>query len=420
MTSFIAKLKMTLQKPYFWALFFVALLPLLPDYIAFVSVIVATIFAYKTVKLEQRTWRIGTVGKLLLLFSAYQTLTCFISTHPIHSLFIALMWWFFFAAYLVVVNVVINKHRLKNLLFLMTIVAGAVGLIAFIQYQINVATGSNTYRLWLWLDNIIYPLIKFGIVDPGDYVSRAYSTFSNPNIMAKYLVMVAPFIAAYNFIEKRKPYKIICRICLVFTYAGVIYSFSRGGYLAMILLGVALVVIHLRKKILSILIYAATTLLLLPTAVVERLGAMNKIGERELIWQNAIEWIKDSPIYGYGAGTQPSFALLETLNLKSPAAHAHNVVLQLLLEGGIIALILMGAIGFKVIKDGVVLMLRKHEQTFWVGFALCGFAVMFLTHGMVDNPFSTPRLVANFITILGIVEQGYHLHMPKTTKKRLG
>lgn len=419
MKLIFAKTREAFSHPYFCALFFMAIIPLLSEYLAFVSVIIAAGFALKELKQEKCAVRVGAIGKLLIVFCAYQTLTCLISIHPIHSLLVSLMWWFFFAGYLVIVNIVVNKHRLKNLLFLITVVAGIVGIIAFVQYQINVATNSNTYSVWQWLDEMIYPLIQFDIINELPYGARAYSTFSNPNLMAKYLVMVAPFVAAYNFIEKRKWFKIIGRLCLVFTYAGVIYSFSRGGYLAMILLGIALVIIHLRKKILSILIYTATTLLLLPSAVLERLGAMNKIGERELIWQHSLNWITASPFYGYGAGTQPTFTLLQELNLKSPVAHAHNVVLQLLLEGGIVALLLMGAIGFKTIKDGVVLMLCKHEETFWIGFAICGFAVMFLTHGMVDNPFSTPKLVINFIACLGIIEQGYALYAPKITK-RLG
>ena len=95
------------------------------------------------------------------------------------------------------------------------------------------------------------------------------------------------------------------------------------------------------------------------------------------------------------------------------------MVLQVLLEGGIIALILLGALGFKVIKDGVVLMLNKNEESFWMGFAICGFAVMFLIHGMVDYPFSTPKLVVHFITTLALVRQGYHLFPHKKRKQSI-
>lgn len=403
-------------KPYFLALFFIALIPLLPEYLAFVSVIAASVCAYRDIKQTHRPLRIGGVGKLLLLFCAYQTLTCLISSHPIHSLFVSLMWWFFFIGYLILVNVIIDKKKMRHFLYMLTIVAGIVGAIAFVQYQINVLTGTNTDSIWRWLDKIIYPLIKFGIVELP-YGVRAYSTFSNPNLMAKYLVLVTPFVVAYNFTEERKKQKIIARIALVFAYIGVIYSFSRGGYLAMILLGISLVIIHLRKKYLSILLYTATTLLLLPNAVVERLSAMNKVGERELIWQHSIERIFASPFFGYGAGTQPTYEFLHELNIK--AAHAHNIVLQLLLEGGIIALLLMGSIGVKVIKDGIVLLITKNHEAFWMGFGILGFAIMFLVHGMVDNPFSTPKLVVNFITLLGIVEQGYRLYITKrhTNKK---
>lgn len=406
----------TFMQPYFCSLFFIAITPLVPEYIAFVCIIPAALFAYKDIKLNPRSLRFGAIGKLLSLFCAYQTFSCLISSHPIHSLFVSLMWWFFLIAYVIVVNVITNKQRMGNFLLMITATAGIVGAIAFVQYQINQFTNSNTDSVWRWLDEIIYPLVDFGIVELP-YGVRAYSTFSNPNIMAKYLVMAAPFIASYNFMEHRRPYKIIGRLSLVFTFAGVIYSFSRGGYLSLILMGITLVIIHFRKKFLSILLYTATTMLLLPTAVLERLSAMNQVGERQLIWQHSFTRILNSPIFGYGAGTQSTYEFLHELNIR--AAHAHNVVLQILLEGGIIALILMGAIGFKVIKDGIMLMLNRNEKSFWIGFAVCGFAVMFLTHGMVDYPFSTPKLIVHFITALALVEQGYHLFPRRQLKQSI-
>lgn len=406
MKAIVSKIKRCFTQPYFCALFFLAIIPLLPEYVAFVCIIAAAICAYKDAQGNLRAIRVGGIGKLLIAFCAYQTLTCIISSHPIHSLFVSLMWWYFFVGYLILVNVITNRRRMKQFLYLITIVAGIVGAIAFVQYYINQATGNNTHGTWKWLDDLIYPLIDFGIVELP-YGFRAYSTFSNPNIMAKYLVMAAPFVATYNFMEERIRHKIIGRLCLVFTFIGVIYSFSRGGYLALIVLGLALVVIHFRKKFFSILLYGATTLLLLPTTVADRLSAINKVGERQLIWQYSVERILQAPFFGYGAGTQPTYEFLHSLGIK--AAHAHNIVLQLLLEGGIIAIILMGAIGFKVIKDGIVLMLHKHTESFWMGFGICGFALLFLIHGMVDNPFSTPKLVIHFITMLGIVEQGYCL-----------
>lgn len=415
MKKLLRRTKTAFTRPYFCALFFIAIIPLLPEYISFVCVIVAAIFAIKDMRRSGRTLRLGAIGKLLAAFCAYQTLTCIISSRPIHSLFVSLMWWFFLAGYLIVVNVITRKRKMRVFLFLMTIVAGIVGAIAFAQYYINILTSCNTDSLWRWLDQIIYPLVDVGIVELN-YGVRAYSTFSNPNIMAKYLVMVTPFLSAYNFLEPRKGFKMVGRLSLVFAYIGVIYSFSRGAYVAMIILGIALVVIHFRKKFFSILVYGATTVLLLPTAVADRLAEMNKVGERQLIWQHSLDRILASPFFGYGAGTQPTYEFLHELGIK--AAHAHNVVLQLLLEGGIIALLLMSSIGFKVIKDGIMLMLNKQNESFWMGFGACGFAVLFLTHGMVDYPFSTPKQVAIFIVLLGVVEQCYRLypHMKKKLK----
>lgn len=411
MKNELTKIRYALTQPWFWALIFIAVLPLLSEFLVFLSVIASAVFTIIELRQNHRQLRLGAIGKLLMIFCLYQTLTCILSDNPFHTLFISLMWWFFFGGYVVLANIITDQRKFRILLFMMTLVAGIVGAIAMIQYQINTLTNSNTYGIWRWLDKIIFPFFKdFGIVNEElMYNQRAYSTFNNPNLMAKYLVLAAPFVAAYNFMETRKPYKVLGRICLILTYVGVIFSFSRGGYLALIVMGVALAIIHLRKKPLSILMYGAITLFLIPDSVVQRLSAMGKIGERELIWQHSLTKIVESPIFGYGGGTQFTYELFHGHNII--AAHAHNVVLQLLLEGGIIALLIMGAIGTKIIKDGIVLMISHREDAFWVGFGILAFAVLFLIHGMVDYPFSTPKLVVNFITLLAVIDRGYHLYI---------
>ena len=127
------------------------------------------------------------------------------------------------------------------------------------------------------------------------------------------------------------------------------------------------------------------------------------MGERWHIWAEAIHRFAERPLFGYGAGTQPTFAIYEEIGIKAP--HAHNIVLQILLEGGIIALLIMGLIGFKTIKNGVVMMRNGYNSSFWIGFSLLAFSVCLLTHGMVDYPLMIPRLVCFFCMFLGYAEQ---------------
>jgi len=146
----------------------------------------------------------------------------------------------------------------------------------------------------------------------------------------------------------------------------------------------------------------------------EQAMANNAVSERWRIWEHALTKFTEQPIFGYGAGTQPSYEIFQEIHVK--AAHSHNIVLQLLLEGGIIALLIMGTIGFKTVKNGMSLLFSHQKEAFWIGFGITGFAACFLVHGMVDYPFSTPKLVFTFFTMMALAEQGFCLY--RSTKKQ--
>lgn len=464
MKELFSKLRQELKQPYFCALLFLAAIPVFPEYISFILVIAAILFARKDMRQNGRNIRLGFIGKLLMAYCVYQTATCLISTHPFQSFAIALMWWFFLMAYLIVVNLLTDARRIDRFLMCMTAAAGLVGLIACVQYRINFFLNGNIGSIWAWLDNIVFQFVPFDIFHLN-YALRAYSTFPNPNMLAQYLVMAAPFVACYNFMAQRsKQMRLFARVCLFLTFAGVMFSFSRGGYIALILLAVALIVLNIRHRFAEVSLYIVSALLFLPEEVVNRLftikkginsssviadnlvavtrpdgsimfpnyttseiinnaGAEGAVGERWEIWMEAINRFIERPLFGYGAGTQPSFAIYENIGIKAP--HAHNIVLQLLLEGGIIALLIMCVIGFSAVKNGVVLMKNGYNRSFWIGFSLVAFAVCFVAHGMVDYPLMVPRLVAFFIIALGFAEQTCHLYSanrsdaPNTSRKLL-
>ncbi len=440
----LQQFRVDLQQPWQRALVLIALVPLFPEYISFFLVIGAAIFAYKDIKQNPRHIRIDLIGKLLLGYTCYMALTCLYSTQPLHSLAIAAMWLFFFVVYLIVTNMLTDADRFDGFLLCITAIAGAVGMIACIQYRLNFFLDSNTGSVWGWLDKIVFDLVPFEITQLH-YALRAYSTFPNPNMLAQYLVMAAPFVACFNFCERRHDLRFFSRICLFLTFAGILFSFSRGGYVALLLLCIGLILLNIRHRFATVSLYVVTVVLFLPEEVVNRLvtirkgvsnsgtiannainstvapevntttdiinsaGAEIAISERWRIWLDSLANIWERPLFGYGAGTQTTWTLFEEANIN--AVHAHNIVLQILLEGGIIALIIMALIGFKVIKNGIELMRDGYNNSFWIGFAVISFAACFLIHGMVDYPLATPRLVCFFITLLAVCERSIFIYV---------
>ena len=260
---------------------------------------------------------------------------------------------------------------------------------------------------------------------------------------------MAPFVVYFNFYERRKELRLFCRVCLFLTFGGILFSFCRGGYLAILVLSIGLIALNIRHRFASVSLYSIGALLLLPDEVVERFltiipgvkvggnivgnvsggGSMNTTAdiinnstadlatnERFKIWIEAWNSFIEQPIFGHGAGVETTHGILKEAGLGS--IHAHNIVLQLLMEGGIIALIIMLFIGAKVIKNGIELMRNNYGYAYWIGFGVLGFAACFIIQGVVDYPLMTPKLVCNFMTMIAIVERSNILYPGKGIEVR--
>ena len=395
-----------LKSPYLISLVLIALIPLFPEYISFLLILGAIIPFIKDMRARQAKVQFSTLGKLLLIYCGYLTLTCIISTHPMQSLLSTAMWWFMLIVYVMVSNLLTDKERMDSFLFVIATVAGIVGFIAMIQSFSNTVFGVKIRGVWDWLDKIVFEYVPFNLTLQS-FPKRAYATFPNPNMLAQYLVMAAPFVVCYNFMERRQTMRLYNRICLILTFGGVMFSFSRGGYLAVICLAIALIVLNIRKRFSTVLLYIAAALLFIPRDVYNRLTSLSDSG-RKRIWAHALASIAEKPLFGYGAGTEPAANLFKEIGMRSP--HAHNILLQLLLEGGIPALILMGAIAFIIVKYGWRLIRNGYTSSFWIGFALCGFVMVVTLHGLVDYPLTTPKLISFFVALIAIADRSIYVY----------
>ncbi len=468
MSTNLKQFRADFTQPWLQAFILIALVPLLPEYISFLLVIPAAILAWQDIRRNSRTLRLGIIGKILLVYIGYMFITTLYSRNFLHSLATVGMWIFFFFIYLMVSNLLTDADRCDSLLLCVTAVAGVVGLIACCQYRIGYFTDSNPIEFWGWLDKIVYEYIPLRIENPS-YFLRSCSTFNNPNILAEYLMTVAPFVVYFNFCERRKDTRLFCRICLLLNLCGVLFSFSRGGYMVLLLLCLALIVLNFRRRFAAVTMYIVSAFILVPDEVIKRLitiipgiklggkvldsvagasaaqqqaaGEVSRaitesvkqpvpppivttpaeiinnstsdiaINDRLRMWLECLSRFTERPLFGYGAGIQNTWDILEESGIN--AVHAHNFVLQTLMEGGLVALAIMGFLGFTVIRNGIRLMRNDRTRAFWMGFAIVMFAVAFVVHGLVDYPLLTPKLVCNFMMILAIIERALPLYADK-------
>ena len=422
-------------EPWFITVVLAALLPLLPEYIAPFLGVGTLVCAYRDARRHQRVFTIGPLGKLMLIYLLFLAVGILYSHNAMSAFTSWLMWAAMLTVYVALHTVLIDRRRMDVALFGVSVAAGGVGGIACVQYFLRIACGFTGHlQLWYPLDSLVYRLSPVGI-NMEVVGNRACSTFTNPNIMAEYLVAVIPFVALYAFGHRRSRTRMIARGCLILAVGGVFFSFSRGCYLALLAIGCVFAVANLRRLWLAFLSGFAVVALT-PQAVIERLfsiqkvkrsvapppmatatqtaaamaavGADKAINERFQVWHACLQSFFDHPLLGIGAGTGNTNAMLLSHGLNVP--HAHNIVLQLLVEGGIVGLGIFAVAGFKALQTGVRLTRRSGESR-RSGVAIMAFLAAFCVSGMVEFPLFTPKLVGIFLLALALVDGAGRLYL---------
>lgn len=394
------------------ALLLLAAIPLLPEYCAPVLVIGSLLAAVWDTRLRRESLRIGTIGKILLLYIAYMAIGIIYSAHPLNSAATVLMWFLMFAGYLTVTTVICNRRRLETALFFISISAGIVGLIAAVQYVLRNLLGvSMPNQVWYALDDFIYRYFPLSLdLLLGEH--RAASTFNNPNILGEFLVMVLPMVIYYGFSGRRTVRHLIGRGCLMLALIGVAVSFSRGAYLALLSMFLLIIITNLRR-LTPLILSLVAAVSLIPEAVIARFLAIGNstdaaISERFVAWDVTVQAIIQHPFLGLGPGVNNLWELLQ--NAGSTAPHSHNLILQVLVEGGFVALFLLALAATRLLQSSSQLM-GHSPKTHFLGVSFMIFGVAFVVYGMVDYPFLCPKLVGTFLMMLGLAESCFDLYL---------
>ncbi len=163
------------------------------------------------------------------------------------------------------------------------------------------------------------------------------------NETAAFFAQFAMFFWGFVQFVKRRKLKLFGYGLIALTLAATMYTFSRGGYLA-VLVGVFMLGILKDRKLVVILgIFLLTWQTIVPVPVRERVmmttdssGQLESSAhERVELWQNAEESIIASPIFGNGFGTFQYGQHVDDLR------DTHNWYVKVLVETGIIGLIIV-------------------------------------------------------------------------------
>jgi putative inorganic carbon (hco3(-)) transporter len=188
-------------------------------------------------------------------------------------------------------------------------------------------------------------------------LSRSWTTFDEnkrnggplaygSNQTAAYLAQFAVFFWGFGEFLKRKKFKLLNYGLVALTVFANMYTFSRGGYLAVLAGAFVLAVLKNRKLLLVLGIFLFTWQALVPVSVRERVTmTQSSSGQLDLsaqarvsLWENAERSIENSPILGNGFAT---FQLGQHIDdLKD----THNLYIKIMVETGLVGLVIFFAL----------------------------------------------------------------------------
>lgn len=283
---------------------------------------------------------------------------------------------------------------------------------------------SCLFGLWQYFFKI--DLFAHGFERISSNAIRIQSTLDAPNAFGGSLAMLIPLVFSSILYKKNKfRYGILFFLMLI----NLIFTFSRGSYIAAIGSIIILVILS-KRKISSTLVYLLILILLIISSLLffsssfkARIYSILQVElnqNRIHLFKGAIEMFKQRPLLGIGPGnflffyTQQHNLQKTEVPLGERVNSCHNNFLQLAAEGGIFALIsfilVLSVFFYQALK---VLYNLKNQDTHLhtIILGIIGGVVAFTIHGLVDYTFglvSTSHLFWFFLAISCIIKKEHH------------
>lgn len=381
----------------------------LPEYIAPVFTLSTFLVFKRYFSQTKQKARIGTVGKVFLVYMCYMMISFLWSDTKIFSILVPLLWMGMFLGDIFLSNLIDRRERLRQAMFFLTIGAAAVSVVALLQMLCIKLKIPFPIPFWKDVDHFIFKFLPFSIVT--DFVStRASATFDNPLILAAYLIIILP-VSIYSLFElKEKWQRITAGVCVLLIFGGIAATYSRGAYLAVIVMLVVLMFLG-KKQAVGIAALFAGILLILPQSVYQRLFAILQLDvstvTRLAIWGGCLKVFTENPLFGVGAGTENVTNLLQNrFGINQP--HAHSLYFELLVEGGLISILFFVAVLSLLVYD-LFYLLRSGRKWRRMGVAYLASLAGFLVFSVFEFSLQTPKELQYFMLFLGLVEASKRL-----------
>lgn len=243
---------------------------------------------------------------------------------------------------------------------------------------------------------------------------RINSVFRDgPNVFAVYLLLLFPLCLYLVTAAKRLYSRFFALFPLALTVVALIYTWSRGAWIGAIVAFLLFIILAFRQRptvLLFILAAIPFVLLLLPESAIQyRFASIGNLQDTSIAyrlstWKGAFSLFTDHFLAGVGAGTvsfaeaYPFYALPGT----ETVAHAHNLFLEMGIELGIFAPIILLLLVVTLVFVTLTRPICRGTNDLRLLQSACFAAVIgALLQSMTDYIFYNPRLVFLFFLLVG-------------------
>jgi putative inorganic carbon (hco3(-)) transporter len=240
--------------------------------------------------------------------------------------------------------------------------------------------------------------------------------YAGSNGLAAFEAQVVGLLLALAAFEKRFLWRIGYYGLASFSAICLMYSLSRGGYIALLAGCLFLGLFKQRKLLIFLALFAFTWTSLVPGAVQQRVQmsydqqteALDNSAETRLtLWEGALDVFRTSPIIGTGFDTYAYMELTKrTDGVQGYYEDTHNIFVKVLVETGILGLLIFLWFLLKTFRVGFHLFRRAKDPFFAsLGLGLCAWMVCAVAANCFGDRWTYPQVSGFMWVLCGLVSQ---------------
>ncbi|MCD5414671.1 MAG: O-antigen ligase family protein [Clostridiales bacterium] len=338
----------------------------------------------KTVKLEP----------FFILFFVFLVLAVLISPFKVSSMRTLTLYISGMIFAYTLVNLLNTDKRLINFMKVNVSAGLFQSLYAILQYRLRISMGGT------WVDVEAF----------GEVTTRAMGTLGNPNVLAKYLVLVGVMAVIIVLTEKKIWERLFYGFCGAMIFTGLMLSLSRGGWLAFLFAITIFFVLIDKRLLIAIGTMGALSIVMLPDIVMRRFASIVNLADssnayRISIWIGTLDLVKYHWLRGVGLGLEAfSYQYQFFVFGSALAVHSHNLFLQLASEIGALGLVTFFVLLLALWKWVILSIPRMpRRKNVIITYGLLAAMAGHILHGTVEHVWFDPRILFFFWLIIGLI-----------------